>query len=176
MVGRKRDSRRLARAAQLKFRLLHAGSAARGALGEAADDYRNRLNRHPKATTEEHFVRPVKLKRETAAEVQRALAVEAERLSSKLDSASFMIALDRRGKQLSSPQLAAALERAEEQGRRSVTILLGSSHGLDPSLVDRASLRWSFGPLTLPHDLARVVLWEQLFRARAIRDGSPYHK
>ena len=176
MVGCSRDSRRFTGVTQLKFRLLHAGSAARGALGEAADDYRSRLNRHPKATAEEHFVKPVKLRREMAADIQKALATEGERIAKKLDSNSFVIALDRCGKQLSSPQVAAALERAEEMGRRSVTLLLGSSHGLDHSLVAQADLRWSFGPLTLPHDLARVVLWEQLFRARAIRDGNPYHK
>lgn len=156
--------------------MLHAGSAARGALGEAADDYRSRLNRHPKASADERFVKPAKLHRETPAEIDKALAAESQRLLGKLDPSSFIIALDRQGKQLSSPQLAAALERAEQMGKRSVTLLLGSSHGLARELVKKADLRWSFGPLTLPHDLARVVLWEQLFRARAIRDGSPYHK
>lgn len=156
--------------------MLHAGGPGRGALAEAAEDYRKRLDRHPQVKAAEVFVKPVKLRRESPAEVARALATEGERLLAKLEPSDFVVALDRSGKPRSSPELAKLLERWEIQGHRGVTFLLGSSHGLAEAVVTRAQERLSFGPLTLPHDLARVVFWEQLFRARAIRDGTPYHK
>ena len=54
--------------------------------------------------------------------------------------------------------------------------MVGGSNGLDPSLLARADSRWSLGPLTLPHELARVVVFEQLYRAFTILRGEPYHK
>ena len=59
---------------------------------------------------------------------------------------------------------------------RSVVILVGGSHGLAPELLHEAREHWSLGPLTLPHELARVVAYEQLFRAWTILRGEPYHK
>ncbi len=71
--------------------------------------------------------------------------------------------------------LARRLERWETDGRP-LAFLIGGSTGLDPDLVAKADARWSLGPLTLPHELARVVVAEQLYRAGTIRRGEPYHK
>ena len=57
-----------------------------------------------------------------------------------------------------------------------VVFALGSAHGLHGRVIERADETWSFGPATLPHDLARTVLWEQLYRASTILRGEPYHK
>jgi 23S rRNA (pseudouridine1915-N3)-methyltransferase len=59
---------------------------------------------------------------------------------------------------------------------RPITLLIGGSEGLDPSLIGRAGARWSLGPLTFPHELARVVVLEQIYRAFTILKGEPYHK
>lgn len=157
--------------------MLHPGSAGRGPLCAAAEDYIGRLNKQPGVEASEVFVKSSTLRRETPAEVNQALEAEAERLRGKLLGGSeVVIALDRKGKALSSPQLAARIGQWRDEGRRDVALLIGSAHGLDAALVREASQRLSFGVLTLPHDLARVVLWEQLYRAHAILAGSPYHK
>jgi 23S rRNA (pseudouridine1915-N3)-methyltransferase len=85
------------------------------------------------------------------------------------------VALTRQGEPWSSRELAHQLEQWR-QGRRPVAFLLGGSHGLDSDQFEAADQRWSLGPLTLPHELARVVVCEQLYRAFTILRGEPYHK
>jgi 23S rRNA (pseudouridine1915-N3)-methyltransferase len=86
-----------------------------------------------------------------------------------------VVALDRTGQGWTSEDLAVQLERWQAGGR-AVTLLIGGSHGLDPALLADADARWSLGPLTLPHQLTRVVVLEQLYRAWTILHRLPYHK
>lgn len=136
---------------------------------QAADDYARRLRRY--ATIQEREVREAS--RAPTALVQRA--EEAARLETKVPDGSTMIALARDGAGWNSRELARQLERWLQAGR-SLALVMGGSQGLDPALVSRASARWSLGPLTLPHELARVVVLEQLYRAFTILRGEPYHK
>jgi 23S rRNA (pseudouridine1915-N3)-methyltransferase len=85
-----------------------------------------------------------------------------------------VIALDREGDQLSSVELAAFLEE-RRMSRADLCCAVGGPQGLDPSVLERADRRLAFGRITLPHQLARVVLLEQLFRAHKILAGEPYH-
>ncbi len=156
------------------LRLVHAGAGGSGPLEAAAEDYRRRLGRHFRV--EEAFVKPVKLRSEAQPEVERALHAEAERLSARVGPRDVLVALAIDGEPLSSAALADQLARWMNEGPAAVCFALGSAHGLAPTLARAARLRWSFGPLTLPHDLARVVLWEQLYRASTILRGEPYHK
>ena len=153
----------------MRLRLLHAGAPARGPLAEAAAEYAKRLGRY--ARYEEVLVRPVK-----GGPVAEALAKEAERLRSRLKPREAVVALAVDGDAVDSEGLARRVERWQTSGRADVALLLGSAHGLDPGLVTAAEWRWSLGPLTLPHDLARVVVVEQLYRAMTILRGEPYHK
>jgi 23S rRNA (pseudouridine1915-N3)-methyltransferase len=136
---------------------------------QAADDYARRLRRY--ATIREQEVREAS--RAPSPVVQRA--EEAARLEIKIADGSTMIALARDGAGWNSRELARQLERWLQAGRP-LALVIGGSEGLDPSLVSRASARWSLGPLTLPHELARVVVLEQLYRAYTIIRGEPYHK
>jgi 23S rRNA (pseudouridine1915-N3)-methyltransferase len=86
------------------------------------------------------------------------------------------VALDRTGKALSSEGLSERLAAWMQAGHGAIVLALGSARGLAPEVLARAEERLSFGPMTLPHDLARVVLWEQLYRASTILRGEPYHK
>lgn len=158
------------------LRMLHAGSRRPGALDSAADDYQIRLSRYLRV--DERLVKPAKLPKGEASDkaVQRALADEAERLLAALGPRDYVVALDKGGKTHTSEALAEKLAAWKHEGWASVTFVLGSAHGLDPSVTKAANERWSFGPMTLPHDLARVVLWEQLYRAESILRGLPYHK
>ena len=156
------------------LRLLHAGSAGKGGLAEAAEDYRRRLGRHLK--TDEVFVRPERSRGSSAADIDRALVAEGARLLARVDPRTTLVALDRQGQQVSSSGLARRLDAWLASGATAIALTLGSAHGLDRAVLDRAQWVWSFGPLTYPHDLARVVLWEQLYRAGTISRGEPYHK
>lgn len=151
------------------LRLVHPGSAARGPLDEAARDYQSRLGRVFRI--EETFVRASR--REDRAP---ALAEEAERVLGAVRDRDRLVALDREGKALPSEALAERLAAWMQAGHPAVVFALGSASGLGPQVLAKAHERLSFGPMTLPHDLARVVLWEQLYRASTILRGEPYHK
>jgi 23S rRNA (pseudouridine1915-N3)-methyltransferase len=92
----------------------------------------------------------------------------------RIPESAFVCVLDREGDALSSTDLAGFLEERRLAGK-DLCFVIGGPFGLDPSVVERADTRVSFGPITLPHELARVVLLEQLFRAHKILSGEPYH-
>ncbi len=100
---------------------------------------------------------------------------EATRLRERLAPAGRTVVLDRGGKPFSSEALAGQLDRWRLDARP-VSLVIGGSHGLDPTLLAGADLSWSLGPLTLPHELCRVVVLEQVYRAWTILKGEPYHK
>ena len=96
---------------------------------------------------------------------------EDERVAGRLPERAFVCLLDSRGRAFSSEEFAAFLEERRREGR-DLWFVVGGPRGLD---LERCELRLSFGPITLPHQLARVVLLEQLYRAHKILAGEPYH-
>jgi 23S rRNA (pseudouridine1915-N3)-methyltransferase len=94
-----------------------------------------------------------------------------------LDAAgqSYKVALMIDGKQFSSPQLAAFLDKRAQESRE-VSFIIGGPEGLPAEVIQKADFVWSFSELTFPHDLAMVVLVEALYRASTISAGYPYHK
>jgi 23S rRNA (pseudouridine1915-N3)-methyltransferase len=84
--------------------------------------------------------------------------------------------LDIAGKQFTSEEWSAQYEKLANGGYGRLVFILGGSFGLAPDILSKANIRWSFGPITLPHQLARVVLLEQLYRGIRIARGEPYHK
>lgn len=136
---------------------------------EACDDYLRRLSRYMK-------VREIEVReasRSPTLDVQRR--EEGERLRARCPDGATLVCLAREGAPWSSQTLATEVRRWTE-GARPVALVIGGSHGLDDALLARAERRWSLGPLTLPHELARVVVVEQLYRAWTILRGEPYHK
>ena len=99
---------------------------------------------------------------------------EGERLAAAVQGAR-VVACDAAGRGMPSEDFAAWLQRERESGR-DLAFLIGGAHGLDASVVERAELRLALAPWTLPHELARLVLAEQLYRAGTIQRGEPYHK
>lgn len=87
-----------------------------------------------------------------------------------------IIVLDIQGRETSSEALASQIERYTVEGVSHLVFVIGGSDGLTNAVKERASLRMSFGPITLPHNLARVVLLEQVYRAFKIIKREPYHK
>jgi 23S rRNA (pseudouridine1915-N3)-methyltransferase len=101
---------------------------------------------------------------------------EGEALLAAVPSESRLIALDRRGKTLSSEDLAGRLRRWRDQGAASLCFVIGGADGLDDSVLERAEFVLSLGAMTWPHLLARTMLAEQLYRAASLMAGHPYHR
>jgi 23S rRNA (pseudouridine1915-N3)-methyltransferase len=100
---------------------------------------------------------------------------EREVTEARIPEDTRVIALAAGGESWTSEQLAELVGRWEMEAR-DVTFVIGGADGLPADVLARAERKWSLGPLTLPHELARVVVYEQLYRAYTIRRGEPYHR
>ena len=114
--------------------------------------------------------------RASDSENQKILELEGTRILSKIGDRDFVIVLAIEGKTLSSEEFSKQLEQAPINGFSTLTFVIGGSLGLSPQVKKCANLSISFGRLTLPHQLMRLVLVEQIYRAFTIQQGSPYHK
>ena len=103
-------------------------------------------------------------------------AAQAERLLSHVPSGALSIALDERGKTMSSPDFAKLLSRERDAGTAEIVFLIGGADGHVETLRSTTGRMLSLGPMVWPHMLARVMLSEQLYRAAAILAGTPYHR
>ena len=101
---------------------------------------------------------------------------EAELLFSATDRGNILLVFDENGKDYSSPQFANLLASQRDQGTKELVMTLGGPDGLDRELVDRANFSIRFGSMTWPHQIARILLAEQIYRAMTILAGHPYHR
>ncbi|MDS8467782.1 23S rRNA (pseudouridine(1915)-N(3))-methyltransferase RlmH [Streptococcus pneumoniae] len=109
-------------------------------------------------------------------ENQKILEIEGQRILSKITDRDFVIVLAIEGKTFFSEEFSKQLEETSIKGFSTLTFIIGGSLGLSSSVKNRANLSVSFGRLTLPHQLMRLVLVEQIYRAFTIQQGFPYHK
>lgn len=135
---------------------------------DAAADYEARVDRRLALRVDE--VAPEPLQRGEA----RARAQEADRIRARLTRDAYPVALDPAGRAPASSEAFAAWLGAHVDAGRVPTFLIGGASGLDDALVAGCRERLALGPLTMPHQLARLVLTEQLYRAVTILDGHPY--
>lgn len=103
-----------------------------------------------------------------------ARAEESERILSRMDRDAYLVLLDERGRNVDSPTLARRLQGAFDAGR-AVTVVIGGAYGVDDRVRDRADFVWSLSQLVFPHQLVRLILAEQLYRAQEIAGNRPYH-
>lgn len=137
---------------------------------QAADEYLKRLR--PYATVDVVEIADRDLGRDEA----RAVAEEGADVLRAIPASARVIALDLGGTQLSSEGFAEHLAELGLRGESAIAFVLGGAAGLAPEVLARADERLSFGLMTLPHQLARVVLVEQLYRAFRIQRNEPYHR
>jgi 23S rRNA (pseudouridine1915-N3)-methyltransferase len=156
----------------LRVRVIAVGTRMPGWVDAACEDYRRRL-REPWRLLLTEIAAP---RRDTgAAAGSRARASEARAILAQLGEDDFIVALDEQGSQPGTQELARWLsERA--RGGEPPAFIIGGPDGLDPSVLQRARLTWSLSRLTLPHALARVLLFEQIYRAASLLAGHPYHR
>jgi len=149
--------------------MLVAVGKLRPALREVCDDYLRRLGRF--IPIEEREVKEAG--RATTGSLQRD--AEGKRLLAAVPDRSDVVLLDVAGEPWTSEALAERLETWRRDARDRTLIIVGAS-GVAPAVRERAGTIWSLGALTLPHELARVVVVEQLYRASTILRGEPYHR
>ncbi len=118
----------------------------------------------------------VELTESRAGSAKARCAEEARQITAKLDDAAVLIALDERGASMPSTEFAGMLEKMRDAGAKEACFAIGGPDGLGDDVRARARSALSFGRLTLPHGLVRVVLAEQLYRAATIMAGHPYHR
>lgn len=103
-------------------------------------------------------------------------AEEARALGALLPEHRWTVALDEHGKSMGSEAFATTILRRRDEGKQALSFVIGGADGLDPGFVKAADLTLSFSPLTWPHQLVRIMLAEQLYRATTILSGHPYHR
>lgn len=155
----------------MKLRICAVGRLRTGPERDMIDDYLRRFDRTGRALG----LGPVSV-HEIEARGSAGMAAEAALLERAIPQGAIVLALDERGKLLTSPQFADALVQWRDAGRSDLAIVIGGADGLDPRLRARADMTLSFGRMVWPHMLARVMLAEQLYRAASILAGSPYHR
>ncbi len=139
----------------LNVKLVCVGTLREDYLKDAVKEYEKRLQGYCKLTTSE-------LKDET-------------RLAAAIDGKSYKIALCVEGKQLSSEELSELIEKATVTGQGNITLVIGGADGLPEQIKAMCDYRLSFSKMTFPHQLMRVILLEQLYRALNIASGGHYH-
>ena len=117
-----------------------------------------------------------KLPKKPNAPLAQRLEEEANLLLSVADSCDIIVALDETGKALSSPQLAQKIGAWRDAGQSRIAFLIGGADGLHPVLRQKANLVLALGSLTWPHQMVRLMLAEQLYRAHTLLSGHPYHR
>ncbi len=155
----------------MRVTLAFVGKPRHAGLAAAIEDYESRAARY--WSIDVHEVKEETARAGTTAAVVRQR--EGERLRARLGTGSRLVACTLDGDAHSSEEFAAWLGRERDAGR-DLAFAIGGAYGLSDALVASASTRLSLAPWTLPHELARLVLAEQLYRAGSILRGEPYHK
>jgi 23S rRNA (pseudouridine1915-N3)-methyltransferase len=146
------------------------GKARNPALGEAIRDYETRAARYWPLDVQE-----VREERASGNAIDKVKDKEAARLADRIPDGAQTIACEQGGRTLDSAQFTELLKRAREDDR-DLAFVIGGAFGLASDLSSRAAFKLALAPWTLPHEVARLVLAEQIYRAGTIARGEPYHK
>lgn len=151
----------------MRYDILVIGNLKRGFLEEGCAFYKKRLQGYAKVAVTE-------LKASKANTSSLMKTQESEALLSQ--AKGYTIALDEKGKSFSSAKLAKYIDTLELRGVSQLSLLIGGANGHSDVLKRRVDELWCLSDLTMPHELARLVLFEQLYRVESLRAGHPYHK
>lgn len=155
----------------MKLTLLVVGRV-RGPMAAPIEEYEQRIRHY-------FGFEVVEVKEEPASRgrtAEQVMAAEGERLLARVPGGAEVVALHRTGRGWSSEQLARHLETLGVSAHPGMALIIGGAFGLSPQVLERSNRRLSLSAMTLPHELARLVIAEQLYRAGTILRGEPYHK
>lgn len=144
-------------------------------LKSAVSEYSKRISPYGRLTITE--LNPQKLSESPSqAEINAALSKEADEILKKIPSGAFVISLCVEGVKKSSEALATQFKKCALSGKSNIAFIIGSSYGLSPEVKEKSDLKLSFSDMTFPHQLMRVMLLEQIYRAFQINSNGKYHK
>jgi 23S rRNA (pseudouridine1915-N3)-methyltransferase len=123
-----------------------------------------------------HPIDIIEIRESRNREPERRILEESIALANAIPEGAALVVLDGRGDNLDSAALATRLQRWQGGGRAAIVFIIGGPDGLAGSLRDRAAMRLAFGTATWPHQMVRIMLLEQLYRAATILSGHPYHR
>ena len=155
----------------MRMRVIAVGTRMSGWVDSAFDDYARRL----RSSMPLELTELATANRKDAGVAAKAKAGEATRILAALNPREHVVALDERGREFSTVELASWLEERRRSGL-DLCFIIGGPDGLAAEVLERSQQRWSLSRLTLPHGLVRVMLAEQLYRASTILAGHPYHR
>jgi len=158
----------------VKVTVVAVGRLKAGPERELLDRYRDRAHRAGRQLGLTFDAREIPEGSARSAEGRKA--EEAAAILAAVPTGSVLVALDERGKALDSRGFADRLAAWRDAGAKELAVAIGGADGLGPSVIDRADLRLAFGAMTWPHQLVRILLAEQLYRAVTILTGHPYHR
>ena len=159
----------------MNVQIIALGKLKEKYLTDAVKEYEKRISAFARFSITE--LEPERLpENPSESEISAALDAEAEKITARIPPNSMIIAMCIEGKQLSSEGFAKKINEAAINGKSSIAFIIGSSHGLSEKIKKTASLRMSMSEMTFPHQLARVMLSEQIYRAFTIIHNRKYHK
>ena len=158
----------------MKVTLICVGKVKEKFYRDAIKEYEKRLGAYIKLNTIE--ISDEKVKVENDSEIALAIEKEGNNILSKIKDNQYVITLEILGKNLSSEEFASKIDNLMLTGKSDVTLVIGGSYGLSDSVKKRSDFALSFSRMTFPHQMMRVVLLEQVYRAYRIITGASYHK
>lgn len=159
----------------IKINIISLGKLKEKYLREAVEEYSKRISGYAKLSIIE--LEPERLSDNPSnSEIESALKSEAEKIMKKIESGSFTVAMCIEGKQMASEEFAKTFSDKINSGMGVFNFIIGSSCGLHSSVKNAADIKFSFSKMTFPHQLFKVMLLEQIYRAFKINEGGKYHK
>ena len=150
----------------MKFHFVWVGKTKNRSWLTLQDEYLSRLSHFVK-----HSITEIKDKAR-----HESIETEGKRILKKVNQRSFVCLLDTKGREVSSPGLAKTIEKWQMQSHKEIAFIIGGAEGVSSEVVERANFRLSLSILTFTHEMARVILLEQLYRGFTIIKGFPYQK
>ena len=155
----------------MKIQFWSVGKEHESYIRSGVEDFTNRIGKY--YPVQWNIISPIK--NAASFSEQELKKKEAEIIESFLQKEDFLVALDERGKQLTSQGIARFLQSRANESTRNLVFLIGGAYGLDQRILSRANYTWSLSQLTFPHHLVRLILVEQIYRACSIIRNEKYH-
>lgn len=150
------------------IKIITVGSIKEQYLKDAIEEYKKRISKYTN-------IEIVEVKDEGLVEPKKAMSLEEEKILKHINDKDYIITLEIEGKNLSSEEFADKLDKITLESS-TITFIIGGSYGLSQNIKDKAKLHLSFSKMTFPHQLFRVLLLEQIYRAFKINNNENYHK
>ncbi len=160
----------------LRINIICIGKIKEKYFTDAINEYAKRLSAFCRFQIVELAEEKIKSNTPNLSQIEEVIESEGKRIMQKINSGDYVIAMCIEGKMLSSEELSKTLEGVQINGKSTVDFIIGGSYGLSQAIKSRADLRLSMSKMTFPHQMARMILSEQIYRAFEISTNGKYHK